>query len=373
MISSRKALPKDLVKNTEGSGDNVTEKTTSTKTKATLMHGFGFGLGRRRIVLGGTAALGAVAVGSVTILPSAQAQGAWPNKPIRMIVGYTPGGFTDNMARIIGEPLGRALGQQVIFDYKPGANSQIGVDLMVKSPPDGYTLSTVIAAHSANPSLYPKMPFDAQTDIVTVALTGVAPLILAANTSLPVNTIAELVAYVKARPDQFNFGSSGNGAAAHLAMEAFKLQYGLKMQHIPYKGTQPALTDLIGGQIQLLFDVPLAMAPHVKAGKIKSLGMASEKRLPGYPDYPTFAEGGVPFIANTWSMVLAPAKTPKEVVSRLNAEIKKILAAPAIREKLESTGVMPGWGSAEEAAAFLASEVTRNAKVIKDAGIKLDS
>jgi tripartite-type tricarboxylate transporter receptor subunit TctC len=323
---------------------------------------------RRRLLVGASAVLGMSAFS-----PFVKAQGAWPNKAIRMIVGYTPGGFTDNMARIVGEPLGRALGQQVIFDYKPGANSQIGVDLMVKSPADGYTLSTVIAAHSANPSLYPKMPFDAQTDIVTVALTGVAPLILAANSGFPVNNISELVAYVKARPDQFNFGSSGNGAAAHLAMEAFKLQYGLKMQHIPYKGTQPALTDLIGGQIQLLFDVPLAMAPHVKAGKIKSLGMASEKRLPGYPDYPTFAEGGVPFIANTWSMVLAPAKTPKEIINRLNVEIRKILTTPAVREKLESTGVLPGWGSAEEAAAFLASEVTRNAKVIKDAGIKLDS
>jgi tripartite-type tricarboxylate transporter receptor subunit TctC len=330
-------------------------------------------LTRRRFVQVSSAALGLAGVGASTFSSGAMAQAAWPSKQIRMIVGYTPGGFTDNMARIVGEPLGRALGQQVIFDYKPGANSQIGVDLMVKSPPDGYTLSTVIAAHSANPSLYPKMPFDAQTDIVTVALTGVAPLILAANASLPVNNIAELVAYVKARPDQFNFGSSGNGAAAHLAMEAFKLQYGLKMQHIPYKGTQPALTDLIGGQIQLLFDVPLAMMPHIKAGKIKSLGMASEKRLPGYPEVPTFGESGVAFIANTWSMVLAPAKTPKEIVSRLNAEIKKILTTPAIREKLESTGVLPGWGSAEEAAAFLASEVARNAKVIKDAGIKLDA
>lgn len=327
----------------------------------------GQGRQRRRLLIGAGAA------GALGLSPGLRAQGAWPNKPIRMIVGYTPGGFTDNMARTVGEPLGRALGQQVVFDYKPGANSQIGVDMMVKSPPDGYTLSTVIAAHSANPSLYPKMPYDAQNDVVTVALTGIAPLILVANASFPVSNVQELVAYVKARPNQFNFGSSGNGAAAHLAMEAFKLQYGLKMQHIPYKGTQPALTDLIGGQIQLLFDVPLAMAPHIKAGKIKNLGMSSEKRLAGYPDYPTFNEGGVPFIANTWSMVLAPAKTPKDIVSRLNSEINKILATQAVRDKLEATGVVPGSGSAEDAAAFLASEVARNAKVIKEAGIKLDS
>ncbi len=314
-----------------------------------------------------------LALGAFAAAPGVSAQGAWPNKPIRMIVGYTPGGFTDNMARAVGEPLARALGQPVLFDYKPGANSLIAVDMTAKSAPDGYTLTTVIAAHSANPSLYPKMPFDAQNDFIPVVLTGVAPLILVANASVPVNNVAELVAYVKARPGQFNFGSSGKGAAAHLAMEAFMSTHGLKMQHVPYKGTQPALTDLIGGQIQLLFDVPMAMVQHVKAGKIKSLGMASDKRLPGYPDIPTFAEGGVPFIANTWSMILAPAKTPKEIIARLNAESNKILSSAAVREKLESTGVVPGAGSPEEAAAFLASEIARNAKVIKDAGVKLDN
>lgn len=322
---------------------------------------------RRRLMLGAGAA------GALVASPALRAQGAWPSKPIRMIVGYTPGGFTDNMARAVGEPLGRALGQQVLFDYKPGANSIIGTDLMVKSPPDGYTITTVIAAHSANPSLYPKLPFDWQNDITPVALTGVAPLILVASSSLPVNNVQELVAYIRSKPNTLNFGSSGNGAAAHLAMEAFKLQYGLKMQHIPYKGTQPALTDLIGGQIQLLFDVPLAMAPHIKAGKIKNMGMTSEKRLPGYPDYPTFNEGGVPFIANTWSMVLASSKTPKDIITRLNAEINKILATPAVREKLDSTGVVPGGGTLEETAAFLASEVARNARVVKEAGIKLDA
>lgn len=321
---------------------------------------------RRRLLQGAVA--GAAWAGA----PLVRAQGAWPNKPIRMIVGYTPGGFTDNMARAIGEPLSRALGQQVLFDYKPGANSIIGTDLMVKAPADGYTITTVIAAHSANPSLYPRLPFDWQQDITPVAMTGIAPLILVANAQFPVNNLKEMVEYVRSRPNQFNFGSSGNGAAAHLAMEAFKQQYGLKMQHIPYKGTQPALTDLIGGQIQLLFDVPLAMAPHVKAGKIKSLGMSSEKRLPAYPDYPTFNESGVPFIGNTWSMVLASSKTPREIILRLNAEINKILVTPEVRAKLESTGVVPGGGTVEETVAFLAAEVARNARVVKEAGIKLE-
>jgi tripartite-type tricarboxylate transporter receptor subunit TctC len=304
---------------------------------------------------------------------SARAQSAWPNKPIRMIVGYTPGGYTDNMARAVGEPLSRALGQPVIFDYKPGANSIIGVDLMAKSAPDGYTLTTVIAAHSANPSLYAKLPFDVNNDIVPVALSGVAPLILTANNSFPANNSAELVAHVKANPGKYNFGSSGIGAAAHLAMEQFMLTHGLKMQLIPYKGTQPALTDLIGGQIQLLFDVPVTMNPHIKAGRIKTLGMASEKRLVGYPDIPTMSEGGVPFLANTWAMVLAPRGTPREILVRLNTEINKILASPEVRQKLESTGTVPGGGTLEETQAFLNAEIARNGKVVRAAGIKLEN
>jgi tripartite-type tricarboxylate transporter receptor subunit TctC len=289
-----------------------------------------------------------------------------------MIVGYTPGGFTDQMARAVGEPLSRALGQPVLFDYKPGANSMIGTEMVVKSPPDGYTLTTVIAAHSANPSLYPKMAFDAQADVVPVALTGIAPLILCATGAFPPKTPAEMIDYVKARPGQFNFGSSGQGAAAHLAMEQFMLQHGLKMQHVPYKGTQPALTDLIGGQIQLLFDTPSSLVQHARAGRIRSLGIANDARLPGYPDMATMAEGGAPFVANTWSMVLAPAKTPKDIVQRLNAEIRRILESAEVRQRLESAGVVPGSGSAEDAAAFLAKEVERNARVVRTAGIRIE-
>ena len=317
-------------------------------------------------------ALVAALPGALLAGPGGARAQAWPSKPIRMIVGYTPGGFTDNMARAVGEPLARALGQPVVYDYKPGANSMIGTEMLVKSAPDGYTLTTVIAAHSANPSLYPKMAFDAQADVVPVALTGVAPLIVCANPSFPPTTAAEMVAYVKARPGQFNFGSSGQGAAAHLAMEQFMAQHGLKMQHVPYKGTQPALTDLIGGQIQLMFDTPLSLVPHARAGRIRSLGIANAQRLAGYPDMATMAEGGVPFDANTWSMVLAPAKTPRELVQRLNAEIRRILESAEVRTRLESTGIVPGSGSAEDAAAFLAKEVERNARVVKAAGIKLE-
>ena len=297
---------------------------------------------------------------------------AYPSKPIRMLVGYTPGGFTDNMARTIGEPLSKALGQTVLFDYKPGANSMIAVDMVAKAAPDGYTLTTVIAAHAANPALYGKMTFNAATDLVPVVLTGIAPLILSANISSPFNTPAELISYAKANPGKLNYGSSGKGAAAHLAMEQFMASHGLSMQHVPYKGTQPALADLIGGSIQLMFDVPLAMVQHGKAGKIKLIGMASDQRLPGYPDIPTFKEQGTPFIANTWAMVLAPAKTPPEILRKLNNESNRILATPSVRDKLQSTGVVPGGGSLEDAAKFLNEEFERNAKVVKGANIRLD-
>jgi len=315
---------------------------------------------------GTLAGLGAMGLGA------AHAQATYPSKPIRMLVGYTPGGFTDNMARTIGEPLAKALGQPVLFDYKPGANSMIAVDMVAKAAPDGYTLTTVIAAHAANPSLYAKMTFNAATDLTPVIVTGVAPLILSANIATPFSTAAELIAYAKANPGKLNYGSSGKGAAAHLAMEQFMANHGISMQHVPYKGTQPALTDLIGGAIQLMFDVPLAMVPHGKAGKIKLIGMASDQRLPGYPDVPTFKEQGTAFIANTWAMVLAPAKTPPEILRKLNSEANRILATPSVREKLQSTGVVPGGGTLDDAARFLNEEFERNAKVVKGANIRLD-
>jgi tripartite-type tricarboxylate transporter receptor subunit TctC len=244
--------------------------------------------------------------------------------------------------------------------------------MVAKSPPDGYTLTTVIAAHAANPALYAKMTFNPFTDLVPVVLTGVAPLVLSANLSVPFNTPSELISYAKANPGKLNFGSSGKGAAAHLAMEQFMASHGITMQHVPYKGTQPALTDLIGGAIQLMFDVPLAMAQHGKAGKIKLIGMASDQRLPGYPDIPSFKEQGTAFIANTWAMVLAPAKTPQDVLRKLNTESNRILTTPSVREKLQSTGVVPGGGSLEDATKFLNEEFERNAKVVKTANIKLD-
>ena len=320
-------------------------------------------------ILASAALAGAALAASAPV--SAQ---AYPSKPIRMIVPYTPGGYTDSMARAVGEPLGRVLGQPVIFENKPGANSILGADMVAKAPADGYTLATVIAAHAGNATLYPKLPFDVIKDFAPVSLTSVSPVILVAHNSFPAKTVAEFIAYAKANPGKINFGSSGTGAAAHLTMEYLMNLTGTKMQHVPYKGTAPALTDLIGGQIGVMFDTPSSMMPHVKAGKIRALGVAADKRVGGALDVPTFAESGMPgFLSGTWSMVLAPAGTPPELVSRLSAEIAKITRTPAFKERFDALGIVPVGNTPDEALAFLKSEVSKWGKVIRDANVKVDN
>lgn len=317
--------------------------------------------------------LRALAFASLALPVTAFAQ-AWPaGKPIRMIVPYTPGGFTDTMARAFGDPLAKALGTTIVYDNKPGANSILGADLLAKAAPDGYTLGTVIAAHSANQTLYPKLPFDVQKDFAVVSLTSVAPLILVANNDFPAKTAGDLIAYAKANPGKVNFGSSGNGAAAHLTMEYLMSLTGTKMQHVPYKGTAPALTDLIGNQIGVMFDTVGIMMPHVRAGKIKALGVSAEKRAPGALDVPTISETGLPgFVSSTWSMVLAPAGTPPAIVNRLAAEIGTIARTPAFREKFESQAIIPVGNTPDEGAAFLRAEVAKWGKVIREAGVKVE-
>jgi tripartite-type tricarboxylate transporter receptor subunit TctC len=301
------------------------------------------------------------------------AQTAYPAKPVRLIVPYTPGGFTDTMARTVGDKLASALKQPTMIENKPGANGIIGADLVAKSAPDGYTLGMVIAAHSANATLYPKLPFDTVKDFAYVSLVGVTPLILVASSTLPANSVRELIAYAKANPGEVNFASSGIGAAAHLTMEHFMSVTGTKMVHVPYKGTAPALTDLLGGQIGVMFDSPSSMMPHVKSGKIKALGLASDKRIPFAPDVPTIIESGVPgFVSSSWAMLVAPAKTPKDIVSRLSSEVGKIVRSPDMVDKFASLGVLPVGNSPDEAAAFLRAEMAKWGKIIKEANVKLD-
>ena len=299
---------------------------------------------------------------------------SWPNKPIRWVVPYTPGGITDNATRMVLAKLQEQTGWSIVVENKPGANSMLGADLVAKAPPDGSTFLTVIAAHAANATLYAgRSPYDPVKSFAPVSLVGIAPLILTANNELPAKDVKELIAYAKANPSKLSFGSSGIGAAAHLTTELFKQTAGIDMVHVPYKGTAPALQDLIGGNIQILVDVPSTLMPQVRGGKIKALGMFSAKRLASAPEVPTLAEAGGPALeSSTWVMFLAPAGTPREIVARLSEEVAKAVKSADITGKFEAIGIVPVGSTPEAAARFLDDEIGKWAKVISTAGVKAE-
>lgn len=277
----------------------------------------------------------------------ARSQGSFPDKPIRLIVPQAPGSATDLLARSISAEIETILNQKVIIENKPGAAFTIGLDIVAKAAPDGYTIVTVIA--------------------------GIAPLILTVNNNFPAKDVKALIAYAKANPGRVNFGSSGIGAAAHLTTELLKQTAGIDMVHVPFKGTAPALTALISGDIQMLVDVPSSLMPHARGGKIRALAMFSAKRIPGAPEVPTVAEaGGPPLEASTWVLFLAPAGTPRDIVNRLSAETRKAINESDIRSRFEQIGIEAVGNSPEEAAKFLQDEVAKWAKVITAAGVKAE-
>ena len=297
----------------------------------------------------------------------------YPTRPVRVLVPYTPGGITDLVTRITTGELARSFGQTFVVDNRPGANSILAVDMVSKAVPDGYTLGTVIAAHAANQILYAKLPYDSVKSFEHVSLLVTSPLIVCATNSLPANSIKELIDLAKAKPGQLTFASSGIGAAAHLTTELFMSTAGIKMTHVPYKGTAPALQDLIGGQINFMMDTPMpAMLPQVRAGKIKTLGMASEKRVAIAPEIPTLIESGVQVIGGTWVALLAPAGTPKAIVDKLSREAGVAMRRPEIKERLAQFGIEPVGSTSAEFTVFLKSEVAKWAKVIKDSNVKID-
>ena len=324
------------------------------------------GLSRRRFNLAVTAAASAVCAPLF-------AQSTWPNKPIRIIVPYTPGGFTDQMARLVQVGLQNRLQQTVTVDNKPGANSIIGVDMLAKAPADGSTFAVVIAAFAANTTLYPKLPYDPRKDLVGVSLMGVSPLLAAVNNDAPFKTARQLIDYARANPGKVSFGSSGNGSAAHLTSELFKSLTKTYMVHIPYRGAVPALTDLMGGQIQLFFDAATGLIAQGKAGRVRLIGVASDRRLPAVPDVPTFIEQGFDgFMGSTWAGMLAPAATPKDIVKRMSEEVGRIIRSEEIRARLDAMGTFAAGGTPEAFDAFIAAETAKWARVIKDAGVKAD-
>lgn len=299
---------------------------------------------------------------------------AYPSKPIKWIVPYPPGGITDSVTRIVNQKLADSLGQPIVIENKPGANSIVGADLVAKAPPDGYTALTVIAAHAANATLYAgKLPFDPVKSFTPISLVAIAPLIMTVNNDFPAKDVKDLVAYAKVNPGKVSFGSSGVGSATHLTFELLKQTAGLDMVHIPYKGTAPALTAVIAGDIQVLGDVPSSLMPHVRAGKIRALGMFSARRVTGAPEVPTLPEaGGPPIEGSTWVLFLAPAGTPPAVISKLAGEITKIVAAPEMRERFDKLGIEAVGSSPAEAARFLDSEIAKWSKVITTAGVKAE-
>ncbi|XAH22899.1 tripartite tricarboxylate transporter substrate binding protein [Xylophilus sp. GW821-FHT01B05] len=310
---------------------------------------------------------------AATLAAPAFAQAPWPQKPIRIIVPYTPGGFTDQMARLLQVGLQQRLGQPVVIDNKPGANSIIGVDAVAKAPPDGYTFGVVIAAFSANTTLYPKLPYDPAKDLRGVALMGVSPLLAAAAIQAPFKTARELVDYARAHPGKVSFGSSGNGSAVHLTSELFKLQTQTDMVHVAYRGAAPALNDLLGGQIQFCFDAPTGLIPSGKAGKVRLIGVAGDKRLPAVPDVPTFIEQGFAgFTGSTWAGMVAPAGTPDPIVQRMAEEVTRIVRSEETRQRLDAMGTFPAGGTPAEFDAFIAAETAKWGKVIRAADVKVD-
>ena len=312
----------------------------------------------------------AVAAGAATLLlPGAHAQ-VWPSRAIKVIVPYTPGGFTDITARLVTQKLQERLGHPVVIDNKPGANSIVGVDALAKSPADGYTLAVVIAAYAANTTLYPKLPYDPTKDLVAVSLIGISPLVAAVNNDTPFKSAADLIDYARKNPGKVSYGSSGNGSAVNLTTELLKSMTQTSMVHIPYKGSAPALTDLMGGHIQLFMDAAVGLINPGKTGKVRLIGVASEKRLAALPDVPTFIEQGIKgFTGSTWAGILAPAGTPPAVIKRVADEVTAIVKLPDVRQKFDEMGTIPVGSTPAEFESFIGSETAKWGKVIRDAKI----
>lgn len=300
--------------------------------------------------------------------------GGYPEKPIRMVVPFPPGGTTDLLGRVLATRLSETLGQQVVVDNRPGAGGTIGSDIVAKAQPDGYTLLFgTVGTQSINVSLYKRLPFDAARDFTPVALFAGVPNILVVNPAVPARTVQELVTYARANPNRLNMGSAGNGTTNHLSGELFKSMTGAQIVHVPYKGSGPAMADLLAGQVQLMFDNLPGSLPHVKSGKLRALAVTGATRSPALPDVPTMAEAGVAgYVADVWFGVIGPKGMPPEVVNRLSSEITRIAQDPAMRDKLVKQGAAPMTSSQVEFAALIRSDTDKWAKLVKVSGASLD-
>jgi tripartite-type tricarboxylate transporter receptor subunit TctC len=312
-------------------------------------------------------------VGMLAVLAgSAAAQQPYPVKPIRMIVPYPPGGSSDPLARLVGQKLMESWGQQVIIDNRGGGNTVIGTEAVARSAPDGYTILFVGSPHVVNPSLF-ATPYDAVRDFAPIATITSNETILVVHPSVPVNNLQEFIALAKSRPGQLNYATSSTGGSTHLAAAIFESKTGVRMQHVPYKGGGPALSDLVGGQVQLMFATPPPSIPQVKAGRLRGIAVSGEGRFRALPQVPTFTEGGLPGMDMTsWWGVLGPAGTPKTIIDKLSAEIARILDMPEIREKIVDMGANAFISTPEQFASMMKADLERFARIIKEAKIKTD-
>lgn len=304
------------------------------------------------------------------------AQDSWPARSIRMVVPFPAGGPTDIVARLVGQHMAKQFGQSVVVDNKPGAHGFIGAQDAARAAPDGYTIMMAsIGTMAINPKLYSKLPYDANKDFVPVSLVTTVPIVLVVNASqVPVNNTKGFVQYLKQNPGKVNYGSAGTGGSSHLVPEYFKFRTGTDMLHVPYKGSSPAVQDLVGGTVQVMFDTLLTATPHVKSGKLKMLATTTAQRLPQYPDVPTVAEelGLSDFEASSWYALYAPAGTPDKIVQKLAASVNDALAQPDIKARMNELGAVPVGGAPSKLATFMKAEQDKWGKVIQGAGIKAD-
>lgn len=323
----------------------------------------------RRLALAGIAAAAAAALAPF----AAQAQ-AYPSKPVTIVVPFAAGGTTDILARVIGQALTKELGQQVVVDNRAGAGGNIGASLAAKAAADGHTLFMgTVGTHAINQSLYKKLNFDPIKDFAPLTRVAMVPNLLVAHPGKPYKSVKELIAYAKANPGRVNFGSSGSGSSIHLSGELFNSLAKVDMVHVPYKGSAPAVTDLVAGQIDIMFDNMPSAIQHVRSGRLKAIAVTTAKRAPELPDVPTIAEAGVPgYEATSWFGMFAPAKTPAPVVAKLNAALVKVLADPEVKKKLAEQGAEPYSEKPEQFAAFIAAETTKWSKVVKESGASAD-
>jgi len=313
------------------------------------------------------------ALALAVIAGHASAQSAYPSKSIRILVPFPAGGSTDFVARGIGQKITEAWGQQVVLDNRAGAAGIVATEIVAKAAPDGYTLLMNSVSHAANASMYGKLPYDTLRDFAPIILFADVPIILVVRSQFSANSVADLISLARAKPGQLNFAAGGVGASSHLAGELFRSMARIQWQTVQYKGGAPTLVDLLGGQVDLTFSPIASSIQHVKAGRLKALGVTSSKRVPLLPDLPTIAESGVPgYAASAWYGVVAPARVPRDIIQKLNREINALLKNAEFREGMLARGAVPMGGSSEEFAAFMRQEVSKYAALVKESGIKLE-